>query len=130
MNEPTSPNNFFAAWQSGALTHQQALNGLCAELSRVNADLAPLKAREQELRDQISRVVEQLGGRADVGGFGRLMITAPTIVHGYDREQLDGLIYELEETNPELAERLEACRTQRTISGSLRIVREKLERNP
>lgn len=119
-------SNAFAKWELGDLTNEQALNALCSELGEVESEIEPLKREQQDLRDKISQVLDRAGGKAEVAGFGRIEITAPAIVTGYDRQKLDDLIVTLAaEGHSKTAQQIARCRTQSQRAGSLRITREK-----
>lgn len=115
----------FDDWQDGRLTDDQALRALASDLGEVESQLAPIEAEKAALRDQISRVVERIGGVAQIAGFGKLEITAASVVVSYDKRQIEDLLIDLTTTHPEIAARLAACRTRGSRAGSLRITREK-----
>lgn len=115
----------FDIWQDGKLTDIQALRALCRDLGEVESQLAPLEAERAALRDQISHVLDRLGGTTEITGFGKLEITAPSIVKSYDKKRLDQLLIDLAAEAPELVARIAACRTESARAGSLRITRQK-----
>ena len=116
----------FEDWHNGRITDQEALRSLCGDLGEVESMLQPLESERVNLRDQISHVLDRLGGRAEVAGFGRLELSAPAIVRGYDKRRLDELLDELASEAPEVAARIAACRIESARAGGLRITREKL----
>src|SRR5690349_3226231 len=98
--------SIFDDWQDGHVPDADALRTLCRELGEVESQIAPLEAERAVLRDQLSRVLERLGGRAAIAGFGKLELSAPAIVRSYDRQQLDALLGELATEAPEVAARI------------------------
>lgn len=115
----------FEDWQDGQISDAGALRALCRDLGEVESQIAPLEAERATLRDQISRVLDHAGGKAEIAGFGKLELSAPAIVRGYDKKRLDELLVALAGEAPEVAERIAACRTESARAGSLRITREK-----
>ena len=115
----------FTEWDAGTLTDVQALRVLAMELGKVQSELEPLKAQEARLRDELSRVVAHMGGKADVPGFGQLAMTAPSITNSYDSKRLDDIVMGLiAEGYADIAESIANCRKQSSRAGSLRITRE------
>lgn len=115
----------FDDWQEGVITDHAALYALCADLGGVETQLEPLQAQREVLRSAIGKVLARLGGREMVPGFGRLELTAPSIVRGYDRKRLDELIITLTTREPEIAAQIAQCRTETQRAGGLRIERER-----
>ncbi len=115
----------FDDWRDGTISDVEALHALASDLGEIESQLAPLEAERQNLRDQLSQVVNHLGGRASVAGFGKLELTAPSLAKSYDKKRLDQLIIDLATDAPELAQLVAACRTESPRAGSLRITREK-----
>ncbi len=115
-----------AKWESGSLSDDATLDELCAELDAAERALAPIEEARQQARALTSEVVERLGGRAQVPGFGQLVITNPSTVVSYDREMIDALVAQLErELNP-LATAIRAARKVTQRAGHLQIKREQL----
>ena len=71
------------------------LNTLCQDLGEVEDQINSLTEERERLRARISELVEALGGRATLRGFGALQIAAPTVVASYDRKGLDQLVEDL-----------------------------------
>lgn len=117
--------SIFDDWQDRNVTDAQALQALASDLGEVESQLAPMEQEKQALRDQISLVLEHYGGAATIAGFGRLEITAASVVVSYDKKQIEELLIDLTTTHPEIAARLAGCRVKGTRAGSLRITREK-----
>jgi hypothetical protein len=115
----------FEDWRDGQIGDVEALHALASDLGEIESQLAPLEAERQTLRDQLSQVLERLGGRATIAGFGKLELTAPTITRSFDKKRLDQLIIDLAADAPELAQLIAACRTEAPRAGSLRITRDK-----
>lgn len=111
-------------WQDGDVTDLQAIRALCMELGEVESELSPLQKQRETLRARISTIVERVGA-IEIDGFGRLLITDPTIVKAFDKAKIQTLISELVEDYPDIAARLMACETKSQRIGGLRIEREK-----
>lgn len=102
------------------------LQSLCRDLDEVENQLAELAADREQLRAQLSEVVERLGGKATVQGFGSLQIASPSIVASYDRKGLEQLVGQLIAAgNITLAEAIQQHRKESMRTGGLRVVREK-----
>jgi hypothetical protein len=111
------------SWLDGDIDANTALRVLCGMLN-ANADrLEPLQETEKILRGQISEVVEHLGGKVDLEGFGNLQITSASITTSYDARKIDGLVTKLTESYPEIARELASYRKESARTGSLRIKR-------
>lgn len=119
------PQNVYAAYLDGDATPYEALRSLCMDLGEVESELKPLEQQRDVLRERISGLVDKLGGKAEVAGFGKLQITSPSITTGFDKAQLTALIDELIADYPDIAQRLVACKTKSARAGGLRIEREK-----
>jgi hypothetical protein len=115
----------FDDWRDGQISDVEALHAIASDLGEIESQLAPLENERQNLRDQLSVILDRLGGRTTIPGFGKLELTAPTITRSYDKKRLDQLIIDLTTDAPELAQLIAACRTEAPRAGSLRITREK-----
>lgn len=115
----------FDDWRDGLVPDADACRALCRELGEVESQLAPLEAERAALREQISYILDKLGGKASVPGFGSLELTAPAVVRSYDKKRLDALLVELAIEAPEIVARLAQCRTESARAGALRITRER-----
>ena len=116
----------YSEWDSGSITDTQAVRALAMELGEVSDELATLKAQEARLRDELSRVVAHMGGKAEVAGFGSLAMTAPSVSTTYDTQRLNDLVLALlADGYSDIAESIAACRRQSARAGSLRITRGK-----
>lgn len=120
--------NTYAAWIDGDVTAMEALRSLCADYEEIEASYKDYEKLRETVRDQMSRVVEKLDGKAEVKGFGKLTLTAPTITEGYDKAQIRAIILDLIADYPDIAGRLAACATKSMRAGGLRIEREKTAR--
>ncbi len=104
------------------------LASLCNDLGEVEDQLTELNAERERLRAAISEVVERLGGKAELRGFGTLQIASPTIVASYDRKGVDQLVSELRAAgNDMIADAIEEYRKETMRTGGLRIMRERSE---
>ncbi len=115
----------FEDWRDGLIADADALRALCRDLGEVESQLAPLDAERTQLRDQISRVLDRAGGKAEIAGFGKLELSAPAIVKSYDKKRIDELLIALTAEAPEIAARIAQCRTESARAGGLRVTREK-----
>ncbi|HNP85180.1 MAG: hypothetical protein JST60_08255 [Chloroflexi bacterium SZAS-1] len=116
----TSSN--FTEWQSGAISHREALRRLLSDLGEVESQIAPLEAEKAELRTQISEVLAEMGGRAESEGY-RLTITSPGVSARYDAKELDQLVdYLLARGDDEIARLILKSRKESARAGQLRIV--------
>lgn len=113
----------YEQWQEGELNDLEALKMLCQQLDSLQDRLEPLQEQEKVIRARISEVVEHQGGRAELQGFGSLMITNASLATSYNRKALDDLLDTLQKTNPEIGQALANCRQETARSGSLRITR-------
>lgn len=116
----------YKQWQEGLIGPEQALRALVSDLGEVESDYTLYAAQREALRAELSQVVDALGGKAEVAGFGRLEITSPVKTASYDRKALDDLVIDLTQAGlGEVAQRIARCRTQSARAGGLRITREK-----
>lgn len=117
--------NSYAAYLDGDVSAVEALRSLCSDYEEVEASYKDFEGIRNQLREQISVVLDRLGGKAEIKGFGALTLTAPVIVKGFDKARVVALIGELMDEHPDIAERLAACATQTSRAGGLRIERER-----
>lgn len=115
----------FDDWRNGLISGADACRALCHDLGEVESQIAPLEQERAMLREQISYILDKLGGKASVPGFGSLELTAPAVVRGYDKKRLDALLIDLAAEAPEIVARLAQCRTENARAGALRITRER-----
>lgn len=120
--------NIYAAFLEGDVTAMEALRSLCSDYEEVEQSYKDFERIRDGLRDQISHLVDKLGGKAEVKGFGALIITGPSITEGYDKKLIRLLIDDLIMDHPDIAQRLVACQTKSMRAGGLRIEREKTAR--
>ena len=107
-------------------TDQVLLQSLCRDLNDVEAQLEALNAHRDELRAQLSEIVERMGGKVNLRGFGTLQIAAPTVVASYDRKGIELIVNQLIAAgNHALADAIQEQRKESMRTGGLRIVREK-----
>lgn len=116
----------FDEWEAGDLTDAHALRALCSDMAEVESQIAPLEAERARLKAQISLVLARAGGRAELAGFGKLTITAPSVTKSYDTRRLDDLLVRLlADGYGPIVEQIAQCRRESQRSGGLRIEREK-----
>lgn len=114
----------FEHWKEGDIGPHAALRALCNQLGEVQSDLDGLQEEREHLRGQISEIVNSLGGKTEVAGFGELRITEPARTTSYDRKSLDELVMRLVQTGQgEVAEAITGCRKESARAGSLQIRR-------
>ncbi len=118
-------SDIYDQWQEGDITADEALNQLCQQLVSLEDRLEPLEATRLAIRNQLSVVVEQLGGKAELAGFGTLHITQASLTANYDTRQLDALITRLSTDYPAIAQAIADCRRESSRTGGLRITRAK-----
>lgn len=118
--------NTYAAWLDGDATAMEALRALCGDYEEVEQSYKDFAQIRDGLRDQISQVVDKLGGKVELRGFGTLMVTSPTVSEGYDKTAIRALIMDLVTDYPDIAARIAACATKSARAGGLRIEREKI----
>jgi hypothetical protein len=118
------PTTTFKQYQEGEITPQYALDQIARQLDSLQDQIEPLNATEKVLRQQASEIVDYLGGKADVAGFGTFTITAPSQTIQYDSKELDRLVVHLISGGyEELAKQITSCRKESSRAGSLRINR-------
>lgn len=126
MTTTTNESEPFRAWRDAECTSQEALHALCNTLGEVESQIAPLTAEKEQARNEISYILAAANLTAHtVAGFGKLEVTPATMVKGWDSKALQNLMDELLFESPDLAARLQRCRTQTSRAGSLRITRER-----
>lgn len=119
----------FDEWEAGNLSDVQAARALASDYGELEDELMPLLRQRDELRDQLSRVVAHMGGKAEIPGFGMMQMAAPSITNSYDAKALDNLVLSLiADGCTDVAESITACRRQSMRAGSLRITREKVSK--
>lgn len=116
-------NELLARYEDGYATPYETLRALCMELGEVESDLEPLQAQRERLRTEIGNVLARIGDKAEIKGFGKLSITAPSVSTGYDAKALRALVATWGDT--EQARQVQACEKQTVRAGALRIEREK-----
>lgn len=116
----------YSEYQAGDITPEQTLRALCSDLAEVESQIAPLEAERGRLKDRISLVLARAGGRAELAGFGKLTITAPSVTKSYDARRLDDLLVRLlADGYGPIVEQIAQCRRESQRSGGLRIERER-----
>lgn len=127
MSEPSAIyllGDVFEHWKEGDIGPHAALRALCSQLGEVQSDLDGLQEEREHLRGQISEIVNSIGGKVEVAGFGELRITEPVKTASYDRKQIDELVMRLVQAgHADVAEAITACRKESARAGSLQIRR-------
>ncbi len=99
----------------------------CFDAVPLLADCVPLPLWiEWERRGaERSLVIEELGGKAKVEGFGRLEVCKASFVVSYDRHKVEAIILKLIDLGHyHLADALRSCKKKSARPGVLRILRE------
>lgn len=105
---------------------QLLLKSLCNDLISVEAQISELETQRESLRARISELVEQMGGKIQLRGFGTLQISNPSVIVSYDRKGIEQLVQQLAEAgNFALVDAIQTSRKESMRSGGLRIMREK-----
>ncbi len=106
------------------MTTEQRIYALCQELGEVEAQLVPLQAERERLRAELSVLVEQIGGKMTVEGFGRLEVSRASFHVSYDRKQLEAVILKLIDVGQyHLADAIRSCKKESARPCMLRIMR-------
>lgn len=126
--QTTTTDSLFRDWQEGYTGPFEALRGLTAELSTVEAALAPLERRKAELRERIAQIVTTLDKqRAELPGVGTLALTGGGVRTSWDTKALDALQRKLVAHGyAGIAEELLAARKEAPVAPALRITKEKV----
>ena len=123
---PTTTLQAYEQWQAGEIQGDEALKYLCHYLAMVDDQLGPLEKSTEQARVWVSEIVEYLGGKVEVDGFGKCEITSASVTYSYDKKQLDQLCNQLRtEGQGEISTLIEACLKSSMRSGGLRITRAK-----
>jgi hypothetical protein len=131
MNKSIIPATDFDKWQDGELTDQHFLEASSRRLANLQDSLEPLQETEKVIKNQISLVVERLGGKANVPGFASFVITEPGQTVSYDSQKLDRLVAALiSEGETALAQNITACRKVGSRVGYLRITKARAADSP
>ena len=117
--------NTYGAFLDGDVTAMEVLRALCNDYEEIEQSYKDFEKIRESVRDQIGNVLVKLDGKAEVPGFGRLILAEPVVVKGFDKAKIQALINDLVEEHPEIAARLVACETKSMRAGGLRIEREK-----
>jgi hypothetical protein len=118
--------SIFEQWKAGDVGTFEALRALTSDLAEVESELEPVQKEREQLRAQVSELVDAAGGKAEIRGFGKLEITSASRTTSYDKKALQGLVNDLvAEGWGEIARRILDCEKESARAGSLRITREK-----
>lgn len=119
-------STLFSEWEAGDLSSEYTLRELCRALADVEREIASVEVARSELRDQISRVLARVGDKAEIAGFGKVLITAPSVSRSYDTKRLDALIIQLTADGfSPIAQQIAQAAKETARAGGLRIEREK-----
>jgi hypothetical protein len=123
---PTTTLEAYEQWQGGEIKGEEALKYLCHYLGMVDDQLGGLEKSKEQARAWVSEIVEYLGGKAEVTGFGKCEITNASVTYSYDKKQLDQLCNQLRaEGQGGISTMIEACLKSSSRAGGLRITRAK-----
>jgi hypothetical protein len=143
----------FELWQDGEITDQQIFRELAVDLGEVTSELEPLQKEEKLLRERLGIVVDRMGGKAELKGFGRVLLTSASKSVSFDTDKLHDLVKRYERPYTEIVfddsqdafyipgyydgfeagvalmiEEILLCQKETHRSGSLRIEREKAKK--
>lgn len=135
----------YAQWEAGELRSDEAIPLLVKQLANLQDRLEPLQHTEKAIRAQLSVMVDNVGGKFEVPGYGKLNITSAGTTVTYDRKELDKFTAALEHEILELTlsgheseeyertridalvavvGKLKSCRKESSRSGGLRILKD------
>lgn len=118
--------SLYRDWEDGNVSDEIMFRALCSDVGEVTSQMAPLERELAGLKDQLSRVVDHMGGKAELAGFGKVQITSPSKTVAYDKAQLDKLVEDLVLMGEgQIAQRILATKKESARAGGLRIEREK-----
>ncbi len=99
---------------------------LLSDLAEEQSELAIRQAHIDVLRDRISELVEQAGGKVSIAGLARAEIRAPVVVESVDRGALDELATSLSQTGyASIADEIRQCVKRSARAGGLAITMER-----
>ncbi len=106
------------------MTTDQKIYVLCQELGEVESQLGPLQAERERLRAELSVLVERIGGKTTVDGFGRMEVSKASVHVSYDRKLLENVILHLIDLGQyHIADAIRSCKKESMRPGVLRIMR-------
>ena len=111
--------------EAGELNIDQAVHALCKQLATIQDKAEALKKADTKVRNQLSELVNHLGGKLVIPEFGTLEITAPIQVTTYKREKVEAALLILAPKFPMIAQILAGCKEVTERAGSLRVTRNK-----
>lgn len=110
--------SIFDDWKSGDVGVFEALRAVTSDLAEVESDLEPLQKEREQLRAQVSELVDAAGGKAEIPGFGKLEITSASKTLRYDTKRIDAVMVRcLREGYPEIAEAISDCMVESARAG-------------
>ncbi len=99
---------------------------LLSELSEVDSEIAIYTRQRESLRDRISVLVEQAGGKVNVPGVARAEIRSPVVIEAFDKGALEELMQSLSESGyAAIADEIRECKKKSVRAGSLVVVMER-----
>src|SRR3712207_1081957 len=110
------------------MNQEQRLYALRQELGEVESQIAPLQQERDRLRSELSLLVEELGGKVTVAGFGRLKVSNASFVVSYDRKMIERVILKLIDMGQYyVADAIRSCKKE-SARRLARAVRDSLDR--
>jgi uncharacterized small protein (DUF1192 family) len=105
---------------------RNAILSIYSDLAEIESELAHLQAEKERLRNELSILIAEDGGKAVIPGVARMELTAPSITTSYDRKAIYSLVQELVASgHGDIAEAILRCQKQSQRVGTLRITPER-----
>jgi hypothetical protein len=100
------------------------LHVLCAALTVMESEIAPLQTERERIRADLSVVIVDMGGKVKLDGAGRLDVRQASMHVSYDRTQIDHVILKLVDAGQDhVADALRACTKESMPPGTRRSLR-------
>ncbi len=98
-------------------TEEEYLAQFVAEYKDVSRQEKEIRRAKEDLRAEWTDRIESYGRNFQCA-YGRIEFRAASVRSEYDARLLDNLLADLAQTQPELAARLSACRSTKTVPGT------------
>ncbi len=101
-----------------------AIYQLSQQLSEIESQMAPLHAEREFVRAQLLPLVQQVGGKIEIPGYGKMEVSKASLTVMYDRKAVEQFILHLVDTGElHLADALRACKRESHRPAVLRVLR-------